>query len=289
MIREKLRGTGVALITPFTKELAVDYDALRKLLDFVLEGGVNYLVINGTTAESVTTTAEEKAGILHFVKQQVANRVPLVYGLGGNNTQLLLDTIASTDLNGITALLSVSPYYNKPSQQGIYQHYVAVANVSPVPLILYNVPGRTGSNITAETTLKLAVHENIIGIKEASGSLEQCMYIARHKPKDFILISGDDMLAVPMAAFGAEGVISVLANAFPEKFAKMIELALEGNFKAAAELMLTFVDINPLLYEESNPVGLKVVLERFGVCSAAVRLPLVEATAGLKDRLYKLL
>ena len=289
MIREKLRGTGVALATPFTKELAVDYDALRKLLDFVLEGGANYLVINGTTAESVTTTAEEKAEILRFVKQQVKNRVPLVYGLGGNNTQHLLDTIASTDLEGITALLSVSPYYNKPSQQGIYQHYVAVANASPVPLILYNVPGRTGSNITAETTLKLAVHENIIGIKEASGNMEQCMYIAKHKPKDFMLISGDDMLAVPMATFGAEGVISVLANAFPEKVAKMVQLALDNNFKAAAELMLNFVDINPLLYEESNPVGLKAVLERFGVCSAAVRLPLVEATAGLKDRLYKLL
>lgn len=279
----------MALATPFTKELAVDYDALRKLLDFVLEGGANYLVINGTTAESVTTTAEEKAEILRFVKQQVKNRVPLVYGLGGNNTQHLLDTIASTDLEGITALLSVSPYYNKPSQQGIYQHYVAVANASPVPLILYNVPGRTGSNITAETTLKLAVHENIIGIKEASGNMEQCMYIAKHKPKDFMLISGDDMLAVPMATFGAEGVISVLANAFPEKVAKMVQLALDNNFKAAAELMLNFVDINPLLYEESNPVGLKAVLERFGVCSAAVRLPLVEATAGLKDRLYKLL
>lgn len=279
----------MALATPFTKELAVDYDALRKLLDFVLEGGVNYLVINGTTAESVTTTAEEKAEILRFVKQNVNNRVPLVYGLGGNNTQHLLDTIASTDLEGITALLSVSPYYNKPSQQGIYQHYVAVANTSPVPLILYNVPGRTGSNITAETTLKLAVHENIIGIKEASGNMEQCMYIAKHKPKDFMLISGDDMLAVPMATFGAEGVISVLANAFPEKVAKMVQLALDNNFKAAAELMLNFVDINPLLYEESNPVGLKAVLERFGVCSAAVRLPLVEATAGLKDRLYKLL
>ncbi|MBF9254676.1 4-hydroxy-tetrahydrodipicolinate synthase [Pontibacter sp. 172403-2] len=289
MIREKLRGTGVALVTPFTRELAVDYDALRKLLDFVLEGGVNYLVINGTTAESVTTTSEEKAEILRFVKQQAGHRVPLVYGLGGNNTQHLLDTIATTDLEGIAALLSVSPYYNKPSQQGIYQHYVALANASPVPLILYNVPGRTGSNITAETTLKLSAHENIIGIKEASGNLEQCMYIAKHKPKSFMLISGDDMLAVPLAVFGADGVISVLANAFPEKFATMVQLALDGDLKAAGSLALNFADVNPLLYEESNPVGLKAVLERFGICTAAVRLPLVEASAGLKDRLYKLL
>ncbi|WP_242919547.1 4-hydroxy-tetrahydrodipicolinate synthase [Pontibacter liquoris] len=289
MIREKLRGTGVALATPFTKELAVDYGALRKLLEFVLEGGVNYLVINGTTAESVTTTTDEKAEILRFIKQEVNNRVPLVYGIGGNNTQHVLDTIAETDLHGIAALLSVSPYYNKPSQQGIYQHYVAIANASPVPVILYNVPGRTGSNVTAETTLKLAVHENIIGTKEASGNLEQCMYIARHKPKDFMLLSGDDMLAVPMASFGAEGVISVLANAFPEKFSRMMQLALTEDFKAAAELMLSFVDINPMMYEEGNPVGVKAVLERFGVCTAAVRLPLVEASSGLKDRLYKLL
>ncbi len=279
----------MALATPFTKELAVDYGALRKLLEFVLEGGVNYLVINGTTAESVTTTTDEKAEILRFIKQEVNNRVPLVYGIGGNNTQHVLDTIAETDLHGIAALLSVSPYYNKPSQQGIYQHYVAIANASPVPVILYNVPGRTGSNVTAETTLKLAVHENIIGTKEASGNLEQCMYIARHKPKDFMLLSGDDMLAVPMASFGAEGVISVLANAFPEKFSRMMQLALTEDFKAAAELMLSFVDINPMMYEEGNPVGVKAVLERFGVCTAAVRLPLVEASSGLKDRLYKLL
>ena len=289
MIREKLRGTGVALVTPFTKELAVDYDALRKLLDFVLDGGVNYLVVNGTTGESVTTTTAEKAEILSFVKQHVNGRVPLVYGLGGNNTQQVLETLKSTDLSGITAILSVSPYYNKPSQQGIYQHYLQIANASPVPVILYNVPGRTGSNITAETTIKLAVHENIIGTKEASGNLEQCMYIAKHKPEGFMLISGDDLLTVPMAAFGAEGVISVLANAFPGKFSNMINLALEHKFKEATELLHGFVDINPLMYEEGNPVGVKAVLERFGVCQPSVRLPLMEASAGLKDKIYKLL
>ncbi|GHA57516.1 4-hydroxy-tetrahydrodipicolinate synthase [Pontibacter akesuensis] len=289
MTREKLRGTGVALITPFTKELAVDYEALHKLLDFVLDGGVNYLVINGTTAESVTTTAEEKATILQFVKKHVKGRVPLVYGLGGNNTQHLLETIAFTDLEGIEALLSVSPYYNKPSQQGIYQHFVQVAEASPIPVLLYNVPGRTGSNMTAETTLKLATHQNIIGIKEASGNLEQCMVIAKHKPNDFMLISGDDLLTVPMISFGADGIISVLANAFPGKFSNMVQLALDGKFRESSELLLDFVDMNPLMYEEGNPVGVKAVLQRFGVCGATVRLPLLEASAGLKDRLFKLL
>ncbi|WP_299821424.1 4-hydroxy-tetrahydrodipicolinate synthase [uncultured Pontibacter sp.] len=289
MTREQLRGTGVALVTPFKEDLSVDYDALTRLLTFVIDGGVNYIVVNGTTAESVTTSTEEKAEILRVIKKQVNGRVPLVYGIGGNHTQQVLDTVASTDLEGITAILSVSPYYNKPSQQGIYQHYVQIANASPVPVILYNVPGRTGSNVTADTTLKLALHENIIGIKEASGNLEQCMAIAKHKPADFMLISGDDLLTIPMAAFGAEGVISVLANAFPEKFSKMIALALDNNFKEASALLNDFVDLNPLMYEEGNPVGVKAVLERFGVCSPYVRLPLIEASAGLKDRLYKLL
>lgn len=289
MVREKLRGTGVALVTPFTKELAVDYDALQKLLKFVLEGNVNYLVINGTTAESSTTTSTEKAEILQFVKDYVKDQVALVYGLGGNNTQQLIENFAATDLKGITAILSVSPAYNKPSQQGIYQHFLQIADASPVPVVLYNVPGRTGSNMTAETTLKLALHENIIGIKEASGNLEQCMAIAKHKPADFMLISGDDMLTVPMIAFGAEGAISVLANAFPDKFSNMVQLALEGNFKEATELLFSFVDINPLMYEEGNPVGVKVLLERFGVCAASVRLPLVEASAGLRDKLSKVI
>ncbi|TPE46146.1 4-hydroxy-tetrahydrodipicolinate synthase [Pontibacter mangrovi] len=289
MIQERLRGTGVALVTPFTKELDVDYEALRKLLDFVLDGGVDYLVINGTTGESVTTSAAEKAEILQQVKRHVNGRVPLVYGLGGNNTQHVLDSVAATDLQGIDAILSVSPYYNKPSQQGIYQHYVQVANALPVPVILYNVPGRTGSNVTGETTLKLANHDNIIGVKEASGNLEQCMHIAKHKPKDFMLISGDDLLTLPMVTFGAEGSISVLANAFPGKFAGMVRQALDGDFKQASATLLSFVDINPLMYEEGNPVGVKAVLERFGVCKPYVRLPLIEASSGLKDRLYKLL
>lgn len=289
MIQERLKGTGVALVTPFTKDLAVDYNGLTKLLDFVLDGGVDYIVINGTTAESVTTTSEEKKQILQKIKEHVNGRVPLVYGLGGNNTQELVNSFATTDLNGIEAILSVSPYYNKPSLQGIYQHYVAVADASPVPVILYNVPGRTGSNVTSETTLKLAAHPNIIGIKEASGNLEQCMAIAKHKPADFMLISGDDMLTVPMISFGGVGIISVLANAFPEKFSNMTRNALNGDYKKASELLFDFVDINGLMYEEGNPVGVKVLLERFGVCEDAVRMPLVEASAGLRDRIFKLL
>ncbi|WP_018478207.1 4-hydroxy-tetrahydrodipicolinate synthase [Pontibacter roseus] len=287
MIQDKLKGTGVALVTPFTSNLAVDYDGLRQLLDFTLEGGVEYLVVNGTTGESVTTTAAEKAEILAFVKKHVNGRVPLVYGLGGNNTQHILATIQSTDLEGIAAVLSVSPYYNKPPQQGIYQHYVQIADACPVPVILYNVPGRTGSNISGETTIRLATHHNIVGIKEASGNLEQCMYIAKHKPADFLLISGDDLLTLPMMAFGAVGVISVLANAFPEKFSNMVRLGLESKFAEASKLIFDFVDINSMMYEEGNPVGVKALLERFGVCSPAVRLPLVEASAGLKDRLYR--
>lgn len=279
----------MALVTPFTKELAVDYAGLGKLLDFALDGNVNYLVINGTTAESATTTDKEKAEILTFVKQHVNGRVPLMYGLGGNNTQQVIDTIAATDFDGLDAILSVSPAYNKPSQLGIYQHFLMIAEASPVPVMLYNVPGRTSSNMTAETTLKLALNENIIGIKEASGNLEQCMGIAKHKPEDFLLVSGDDLLTVPMISFGAEGAISVLANAFPEKFSSMVQLALEGNFKEASNLLLSFVDLNPLMYEESNPVGVKALLERFGICSASVRMPLLEATSGLKARLEKLL
>ncbi|MDO6392304.1 4-hydroxy-tetrahydrodipicolinate synthase [Pontibacter sp. BT731] len=287
MIQDKLKGTGVALVTPFASNLEVDYDGLRQLLDFTIEGGVEYLVVNGTTGESVTTTTEEKAAILAFVKKHVNGRVPLVYGLGGNNTQDVLKAIQETDLEGIAAVLSVSPYYNKPSQQGIIQHYTQLADACPLPVILYNVPGRTGSNMAPETTVRLAAHQNIIGIKEASGSLEQCMYIAKHKPADFLLISGDDMLTLPMITFGAVGVISVLANAFPEKFSNMVRLGLSYQFKEASDLLFDFVDINPMMYEEGNPVGVKALLERFGVCGGAVRLPLVEATAGLKDRLYK--
>jgi 4-hydroxy-tetrahydrodipicolinate synthase len=286
---DKLNGTGVALVTPFKKDGSVDFEGLKKLVDFNITGGVNYLVINGTTGESVTTTTEEKKEILTTIRKQANGRVPLVYGVGGNNTQSVLDTLKATDFHEICAILSVSPYYNKPTQAGIYQHYLAIAEASPVPVILYNVPGRTGSNITAETTLKLAHHDNIIGIKEASGNLEQCMHIVRHKPAGFMMISGDDMLTVPMISFGAVGVISVLANAFPEKFCNMVKLALAKDFEQASKLMFDFLDLNPLMYEESNPVGVKAALELYGICDSHVRLPLLPATAGLKNKIQALL
>ncbi|TGE19988.1 4-hydroxy-tetrahydrodipicolinate synthase [Hymenobacter elongatus] len=288
---DKLRGTGVALITPFTPapDHAVDYPALRRLLDFNIEGGVEYLVINGTTGESPTVTAEEKTEILRVVKEHVAGRVPLVYGIGGNDTASLETLLRTTDLDGIDAILSASPAYNKPSQQGIIQHYLRLADLSPLPIILYNVPGRTSSNLTADTTLRLAQHPNIIGIKEASGNLEQCMAIAARRPAGFLLLSGDDMLTTPMISFGAEGVISVLGNAFPQRMSDMTRLALAGNYVEATKLLFEFLPLNPLMYEEGNPVGVKAVLEAQGICSGAVRLPLLDATEGLKQRIQRLL
>jgi 4-hydroxy-tetrahydrodipicolinate synthase len=287
----KLRGTGVALVTPFTPapDHAVDYAALRRLVDFTLEGGVEYLVINGTTAESPTITTEEKAEILRVVKQQVAGRVPLVYGIGGNDTAGVVNTIGTTDLSGITAILSASPYYNKPSQAGIIAHYERLADAAPVPVLLYNVPGRTASNLTAATTLRLAQHPNIIGIKEASGNLEQCIAIAAGKPEGFLLISGDDMMTTSLISFGAVGIISVLANAFPRRFSDMTRHALNGDFSSASKLLFEFSELNPLMYEESNPVGVKAALAGLGICSDAVRLPLLEASENLKMRVQKLL
>lgn len=286
----KFRGTGVALVTPFTASShAVDYSALRRLLDFVVDGGVEYVVVNGTTAESPTIIHEEKTEILRVVKEHVADRVPIVYGIGGNDTAGTEATIRSTDLSGIAALLSASPYYNKPSQAGIVAHYERLADASPVPIILYNVPGRTASNLTAATTLRLAQHPNIIGVKEASGNLEQCQQIAAHKPADFLLISGDDLMTTSLVSFGAVGVISVMANAFPRPFTDMVRHALAGEYAQASKLLFKFVDLNPLMYEESNPVGVKAALEALGLCSGVVRLPLLAASESLRERVKRLL
>jgi 4-hydroxy-tetrahydrodipicolinate synthase len=286
---DKLLGTGVALVTPFTPDFAVDYAAWRRLLDYCIEGGVEYLVVNGTTGESPTVTTQEKAELLRIAKEHIAGRVPLVYGIGGNDTAGTEELFRSTDLQGVTAVLSASPAYNKPSQAGLVQHYLRLADASPLPIILYNVPGRTASNLTAETTLRLAQHPNIIGIKEASGNLEQCLAIAARKPADFLLISGDDMMTTALIACGAEGVISVLATAFPKRFAEMTRLALAGDFAGSRKRLFEFVPMNPLMYEESNPVGVKAALAALGVCGGAVRLPLLEATGGLRERIQKLL
>ncbi|WBA42854.1 4-hydroxy-tetrahydrodipicolinate synthase [Hymenobacter canadensis] len=286
---DKLHGTGVALVTPFTSDThAVDYPALRRLLDFVIDGGVEYLVINGTTAESPTISAEEKAEILRVAREHTAGRVPLVYGIGGNDTAATEALLRSTDLTGVSAILSASPYYNKPSQRGIIAHYERLADASPLPIILYNVPGRTASNLTAATTLHLAQHPNIIGIKEASGNLEQCIAIAAAKPADFLLISGDDMMTTSLISFGAVGIISVLANAFPRRFSDMTRAALSGDFPKASQLLFGFTDLNPLMYEESNPVGVKAALAAQGICGGAVRLPLLEASESLLERVKQL-
>ena len=282
-------GTGVALVTPFTSDFSVDYAGWRRLLDFCIDGGVEYLVVNGTTGESPTTTADEKAELLRVAKEQVAGRVPLVYGIGANDTAAAEELFRSTDLTGIAAVLSASPAYNKPTQAGLVAHYQRLADASPVPVILYNVPGRTASNITAETTLRLAQHPNIIGIKEASGNMDQCLAIAARKPANFLLLSGEDLLTPALVACGAEGIISVMANAFPKRFSDMTRAALAGDFAAARTELFRLLPINPLMYEESNPVGVKAALEALGVCGSAVRLPLLEATPGLKERIRKLL
>ena len=284
-----LHGTGVALVTPFTPDFQVDYAGWRRLLDHTLQGGVEYLVINGTTGESPTTTAAEKAELLRIAKEHVAGRVPLVYGIGSNDTAAAEALLHSTDLEGITAILSASPAYNKPSQAGIVAHYQRLADAAPRPLLLYNVPGRTGSNMSAETTLKLAEHPNIIGIKEASGNVEQCLAILAKKPTDFLFLSGDDMLTVPLIACGAVGIITVLGNAFPQKFSDMTRAALAGDFARAQQLLFGFVGLNPLMYEEGNPVGVKAALALQDVCGAYVRLPLVAASAGLTARIKALL
>jgi 4-hydroxy-tetrahydrodipicolinate synthase len=285
---KKLTGTGVALVTPFTIDGQVDYKGLKRLLSHTAKG-VDYYVVMGTTGESVTTSKEEKKEILEFVKANNTKKLPIVYGIGGSNTQDVLDTIKQTNFEGVDAILSVSPYYNKPSQEGIYQHFKMIAGKSPVPVILYNVPGRTSSNMSAATTLRLAGHKNIIGIKEASGNMEQCMKIAAEKPEDFMLISGDDMLTVPLYSIGSIGVISVLANAYPVHFKKMKEHAFAGKYAKASQELYKLLDINGPMYEEGNPVGIKFVLSELGICEHHVRLPLVAPSEGLKKKIQQLM
>lgn len=287
MISKKLHGTGVALVTPFDNQGEIDFQALKKLLRHTSQG-VDYYVVMGTTGESATLSKEEKKEVLQFVIANNIKKLPIVYGIGGNHTQGVVDEIRSTNLTSVDALLSVSPYYNKPSQEGIYQHFVAVANASPIPIILYNVPGRTASNLTAETTLRLAKHKNIIGIKEASGSMEQCMKIAKEKTVDFLLISGDDMLTLSLYAIGGEGVISVLANAYPVTFKKIKEYMRTGKLNRAQQEQIKLLEINAPMYEEGNPVGLKHLLKTMNIGNGDVRLPLVAASSALQKKIETL-
>jgi len=275
------QGTGVAMVTPFKEDYTIDFQASERLIDHLIDGGADYLVIQGTTGETATLSKEEKKEVLRHLLEYTQGRLPVVYGIGGNNTQALIDEIKTTDFTGIDAILSVSPYYNKPSQDGIIAHYHQVADHCPVPVILYNVPGRTMSNMTAETTLTLSKHENIIGIKEASGNLEQCMHILAKKEKDFLIISGDDMLTTAIKALGGNGVISVLANAYPAIFKEISH----GNAEESASATFSLLDINPLMYSESNPVGIKNLLKHLGICGDQVRLPLLKASDELSGKI----
>jgi 4-hydroxy-tetrahydrodipicolinate synthase len=284
----KFYGTGVALVTPFDEDSKVDFYGLKKLLDFTAKG-VDYYVVNGTTGESVTTTKKEKAEVLKFVKENNSKKLPIVYGIGGNNTAQVLEDIEETDFQGIDAILSVSPYYNKPSQEGIYQHYKIIADRSPVPVILYNVPGRTSSNLTAETTVRLAGHPNIIGTKDASGNIEQWMQIVKNKPDDFLLISGDDLQTLSMMSVGAAGVISVLANALPQVFKKLTSGVTSNNFEQARKAAFSLLELNPCMYKESNPVGVKHALQELGICKNFVRLPLLNASDNLIEEIRECL
>ncbi len=287
---DKFRGTGVAMVTPFKNNGSVDYKQLEKVTQHIIKGKCEYLVVLGTTAESVTLTKEEKKSVVKCVIVAADKKVPIVLGHGGNNTQELLEGLNTMDFKDIDALLSVSPYYNKPTQEGIYQHYKAIAQNSPLPVILYNVPGRTASNITAETTLRLANDfKNIIAVKEASGNIEQMMKIINGKPKDFLVISGDDALTLPLSACGGDGVISVVANAFPKDFSEMVRLSLKGDFAKAQKLHYKLLDIIGLLFVDGNPAGVKCAMNLLGICNDKVRLPLVGVTKPTSDRLKELI
>jgi 4-hydroxy-tetrahydrodipicolinate synthase len=280
--RDQLRGTGVALVTPFKDNMEIDYPALERVIDFVINNGVEYVITLGTTGETPTLSKDEKIELILFTYEKVADRVPVVVGIGGNNTLSLIKDLETFPLQKAAAVLSASPYYNKPSQEGIYQHYKALAEVSPLPIILYNVPGRTGRNMTAATTLRLAQDfKNIIGIKEASGDMAQSMQILKDKPADFLVVSGDDNLAMPQIACGMDGVISVAANCLPKQFSEMVRLSLKGNFAAAKILNDQMLEAYDLLFAENNPAGVKAFMTELDLLENHLRLPVVPLSDGL--------
>jgi 4-hydroxy-tetrahydrodipicolinate synthase len=284
----KFIGTGVALITPFNADLSIDFNALERLVEFNIENGTEYLVISGTTGESVTVTADEKKQLVEFISNINKGRVPLVLGIGGNNTASVINEIKLTDFSSIDGILSVSPYYSKPTQEGIYQHFKAIAEVSPKPIILYNVPGRTASNMSPETTLRLAKDfDNIIAVKEAGNNVHQYLELLRTKPKDFLVISGDDDLALGVALAGGSGVISVIGQALPKEFSEMIRLGIAGKAREAYDIHFKLMPITGMIFSENNPAGIKAVLEAIGISKSHVRLPLVEATDKLKETIKK--
>ena len=276
MAQINLKGMGVALITPFKDDESIDFDALSKLIEYQIQNGIDYLVVLGTTAETPPLTEQEKNEVLSFVIERVKERVPIVLGLGGNNTRGIVERLKTESFQGVDAILSVVPYYNKPSQEGIYQHYKAIASATKLPVILYNVPGRTGVNMTAETTLRLAREfDNIVAIKEASGNITQMDDIIKNKPKDFMVISGDDGITFPLITLGAVGVISVIGNAFPREFSRMVRLALEGDYANALLIHHKFTELFELLFVDGNPAGVKSILSSMGYIRNRLRLPLV--------------
>lgn len=288
MQMKKFRGTGVAIITPFKNDSSIDFAALGRVVNHVINGGVNYIVALGTTGESVTLTKDEKKAVISYVIEAIDNRVPLVVGIGGNNTQEVINTIRYTEFAGVDGILSVAPYYNKPSQRGMFQHFKAIATCSPVPIILYNVPGRTCSNISSDTCLELAHEcENIVGVKEASGDLTQIMRIIKGKPENFSVISGDDLMSIPVISVGGAGVISVLANAFPTHTSELVNHALKNNFKSARDLQFRLLEIIELLFIEGNPAGVKDMMSLMSICQNNLRLPLVPVSRPIHTRIQK--
>lgn len=283
---QAFRGTGVALVTPFTKDLSIDFNALERLVSHCVEGGVEYLVVMGTTGENPVLNKTEKKQVLKAVIEAANGRVPIVYGVGGNNTQAIVEELKSEDFSGVSAILSVSPYYNKPTQEGIYQHYKLISENSPLPIILYNVPGRTGSNMTADTTLRLARDfDNIFAVKEASGDLNQVMQIIKDRPEGFMVISGDDNLTFPILALGGDGVISVSGQAFPAVFTEMVRKGLAGDMEAARPLHYSLFDITNMLFEEGNPGGVKACLDIQNIMDSYMRQPLWPISSDLRNRL----
>jgi 4-hydroxy-tetrahydrodipicolinate synthase len=285
---KKFKGTGVAIVTPFKNDTSIDFAALGRVVNHVIKGGVNYIVAMGTTGESVALSKDEKKALVCYIKEAVDNRVPLVVGIGGNNTQEVITQVRNTDLTGVDGILSVAPYYNKPNQRGLFQHFKAIATSSPVPVIIYNVPGRTCCNIAAETCLQLAHEcENIVAVKEASGDLEQTMKILKGKPENFSVISGNDMDTLPIIALGGSGVISVLANAFPGQCSEMVNHSLKLNLKSAREIQFRFLEMIELLFADGNPAGVKAMLSLMNICQNNLRLPLVPVSKPVYTRIQK--
>ncbi len=287
-LSKDIKGTGVAIVTPFHNYGTIDFSSLEKLLNHIINGGVDFIVAMGTTSETATLTADEKAAVLDYVLEVVNGKVPVVLGIGGNSTQSVISTIKKTNFDGISAILSVAPYYNKPNQKGLIYHFKNISGASPVPVIIYNVPGRTSVNITAESTLKLAEEsENIVAVKEASGNIMQVMEILRNKPDDFKLFSGDDALTFPMLTLGADGVISVVANAYPKEFSKMVSLALKGNYSDAQKIHYSLLPFINLLFADGNPSGIKAALDNMNILKNNLRLPLVKANKSVYMQLEK--